>query len=64
MVDQLPLPALLSQALVAFTIELDNEFEHQMPHRTRNHGATGVRGGPALYEYCSAGWTCPENSCW
>jgi Mn-dependent DtxR family transcriptional regulator len=26
--------ALLSQALVAFTIELDNEFEHRSPHRT------------------------------
>jgi DNA-binding MarR family transcriptional regulator len=25
---------LLSQALVAFTIEFDNEFEHRMPHRT------------------------------
>jgi DNA-binding MarR family transcriptional regulator len=28
------LPTLLSQALVAFTIEFDNEFEHRMPHRT------------------------------
>jgi hypothetical protein len=27
----LPLPTLLSQALVAFTIESDNEFEHRMP---------------------------------
>jgi hypothetical protein len=25
---------LLSQTLVAFTIEFDNEFEHRMPHRT------------------------------
>jgi len=24
----------LSQTLVAFTIEFDNEFEHRMPHRT------------------------------
>jgi hypothetical protein len=40
--DQLPLPALLSQVLVAFTIDFDNEFEHQVPHRTTNHGsATG-----------------------
>jgi len=31
------LPALLSQVLVAFTIEFDNEFERQMPHRTTNH---------------------------
>jgi DNA-binding MarR family transcriptional regulator len=27
---ELPLPALLSHALVAFTIEFDNEFEHQL----------------------------------
>ncbi len=37
---RLSLPALLSHALVAFTIEFDNEFEHQMPHRTTNHGST------------------------
>ena len=37
---RLPLPTLLSHALVAFTIEFDNEFEHQVPHRTTNHGAT------------------------
>ncbi|HEX4229438.1 MAG TPA: MarR family winged helix-turn-helix transcriptional regulator [Bryobacteraceae bacterium] len=30
----LPLPTLLSQVLVALTIEFDNEFERQMPHRT------------------------------
>lgn len=36
--------ALLSQTLVAFTIELDNEFERQMPHRTTRHG--GARGAP------------------
>jgi len=29
-----PLSTLLSQALVAFTIEFDNEFEHQTPHVT------------------------------
>ncbi len=39
MPSPLPLPTLLSQAFVAFTIELDNEFEHQMPHRTSSHGA-------------------------
>ena len=37
----LPLPTLLSQVLVAFTIEFDNEFERQMPHRTTRHGSTG-----------------------
>jgi DNA-binding MarR family transcriptional regulator len=38
--DRLPLSALLSRALVAYTIELDNEFEHLMPHRTADYGAT------------------------
>jgi DNA-binding MarR family transcriptional regulator len=35
----LPLSTLLSHALVAFTIELDNEFERLMPHRTTRHGS-------------------------
>lgn len=34
----LPLPTLLSHALVAFTIEFDNEFEHRMSHRTTVQG--------------------------
>jgi methyltransferase (TIGR00027 family) len=33
-----PLHAVLSQALVAFTIECDNEAEHRIPHRTAGHG--------------------------
>jgi DNA-binding MarR family transcriptional regulator len=37
---QLALSAQLSNVLVAFTVELDNEFEHQMPHRTTRHGST------------------------
>jgi len=37
---RLPMSALVSQALVAFVIEFDNGFEHQMPHRTTNHGST------------------------
>jgi hypothetical protein len=32
------LSALLSQALVAFTIEFDNEAEYRLPHRTTNYG--------------------------
>jgi hypothetical protein len=36
----LPLSALLSQALVAFTIEFDNEAEHRLPHRTTSHGTS------------------------
>ena len=48
--ERLPLTALLSQVLVAFTIEFDNEFEHQMPHRTTRHGSTAGAGrrGPWL----------------
>jgi methyltransferase (TIGR00027 family) len=52
----LSLSALLSQALVAFTIELDNEAEHRLPHRTTNQGAS--RGGGAwltslaMFENC------------
>ena len=44
MADQLPLSALLSQALIAFTIEFDNEFEHQTPHRTTTHTSAGAPG--------------------
>jgi DNA-binding MarR family transcriptional regulator len=36
----LPLPALLAQALVAFTIEFDNEAERQIVHRTTSYGKT------------------------
>lgn len=39
----LPLSALLSQALVAFTIEFDNEFEHRAPHQTSRYGPEGRR---------------------
>ncbi|HEX4258836.1 MAG TPA: hypothetical protein VH089_27360 [Streptosporangiaceae bacterium] len=43
----LPLPTLLSQALVAYTIEFDNEAEHRMPHRTTRYSQAqppGLRG--------------------
>jgi uncharacterized membrane protein len=39
-----PLSTLLSQALVAFTIEFDNESEHRLPHRTTEHGRTTSSG--------------------
>ena len=42
------LSALLSQALVAFTIEFDNEFEHRMPHRTTVGRADAKPQGPWL----------------
>jgi hypothetical protein len=40
MPDRLPLATLLSFAVVAFTIEFDNEAGHRLPHRTTSHGAT------------------------
>jgi DNA-binding MarR family transcriptional regulator len=45
--ETLPLTTLLSQALVAYTIEFDNEFERQSPHRTTLQGRAGG-GGPWL----------------
>ncbi len=53
----LPLSALLSQALVAFTIECDNEAEHSLPHRTTSHGPPRTGGGAwlvslVMYENC------------
>jgi hypothetical protein len=52
----LPLPTLLSHALVAFMIEFDNETEHRMQHRTTNHGSTaGSLAGPWLVSM--AMWT-------
>jgi DNA-binding MarR family transcriptional regulator len=44
----LPLSTLLSQVLVAFTIEFDNEFEHCSPHRTTRASAGASPGGPWL----------------
>jgi methyltransferase (TIGR00027 family) len=43
--DSLPLSALLSQALVAYTIEFDNEAEHRLPHRTTDYGASSQGDG-------------------
>ncbi len=53
---RLPLSTLLSQTLIAYTIEFDNEFEHQVPHRTTNHGSTpGTHRAPWLVSM--AMWT-------
>jgi hypothetical protein len=48
--DELPLCALLSAAFVAFTVELDNEFEHRLPdHRSTTRKARGeTLRGPYL----------------
>jgi methyltransferase (TIGR00027 family) len=53
----LSLSALLSQALVAYTIEFDNEAEHRLPHRTTSFGASGHGDGTwlvslAMWENC------------
>jgi hypothetical protein len=54
----LPLSALLSQVLVVFTIECDNEFERQMPHRTSNYGSTAGRGAGPWLVSMAMWWTC------
>jgi DNA-binding MarR family transcriptional regulator len=46
--SDLPLSTLLSQVLVAFTIEFDNEFEQRMPHRTATGPAAHSGRGPWL----------------
>lgn len=43
-----PLPTLLSQPLVAYTIEFDNQAERQMAHRTTRHGSAGSLHAPWL----------------
>jgi DNA-binding MarR family transcriptional regulator len=45
--DRPPLPTLLSQVLVAFTIEFDNEAEQRMVHRTTIGRADAARAGQA-----------------
>jgi len=47
--DPLSLSALLSQTLVAFTIECDNEMERLVPHRTTRGG--GSRTAPWLVSH-------------
>lgn len=44
MTERLPLSAPLSQTLVAFTIELDNAFEQQMPVWTTDFGGKRIGG--------------------
>ena len=50
---RVPLSTSLSQALVAFTIEVDNAFEQRMPHVTTMSMKAGVpsTGGPWLVSY-------------
>lgn len=53
---RVPLPTLLSHALVALTIEFDNEFEHQAPHRTTNHGSN-TRSRPVPWLVSRVMWS-------
>ncbi len=46
---RLPLPTLLSFALVAFTIEFDNEAERLLQHRTTRHGSKFKSAGGSLH---------------
>jgi len=48
MASRLPLSVLLSQALVAFTVEFDNEFEHRMPHHITADRYAARAGRPWL----------------
>lgn len=53
MSESVPLSALLSRALVAFTIELDNSWESRTPHSTTRFG--GPRG--AVYATSLVRWS-------
>jgi DNA-binding MarR family transcriptional regulator len=54
---RLRLTTLLSHALVAFTIEFDNEFEHRMPHRTTTLSETDEgRRSQSLWLVSMAMW--------
>lgn len=48
MAARVPLSTLLSRVLIAYTIEFDNEFEHQSPHQTTWGPAAHSRRGPWL----------------
>jgi Leucine carboxyl methyltransferase len=53
---RLPLSALLSQALVAFTIEADNEAEHRTPHRTQDYGLSPGAAADAPWQASLVMW--------
>jgi methyltransferase (TIGR00027 family) len=53
---RLPLSALLSQALVALTIEADNEAEHRLPHTTQDYGRSAGAGADAPWQTSLVMW--------
>jgi len=52
------LHALLSRALVAFTIEADNEVGHRVPHRTTDYGRSAGAPPDAPWLVSLAMWAC------
>jgi hypothetical protein len=58
MASQPLLTTLLSQALVAFTIEFDNEAEHRLPHRTTLLGKTPGSGPAPWLVSMAMGFNC------
>lgn len=54
MAERFPLSAMLSWALIAFTIECDNEAEHRLPHTTTACGDSG--GHAAVWMTSIAMW--------
>jgi predicted transcriptional regulator len=54
MLQSMPLSALMSQAWVAFTVEVDNAFEARMPHSTTRGR---ISRGPWLVSH-AMWWTC------
>jgi hypothetical protein len=58
MQDRVPLSTLLSQALVAFTMELDNEADHRLNHKTT------IGGGNPRQRKCNRPrkpWVVPDE---
>ena len=56
--ERLPLLTLLSQALIAYTVEFDNEAEHRLPHSTTDHDSTsGADCAPWLVSM-AMWWNC------
>ncbi|HUR48237.1 MAG TPA: hypothetical protein VMY88_01720, partial [Acidimicrobiales bacterium] len=57
MPTRLPLSALLSQALVAYTIEFDNEYEQRAPHITTVARSGGLGEWPGPWLTSQVMWT-------
>lgn len=56
-----PLPTLLSQVLAAYTIEVDNEAEHRLPHSTTDHGSTSAFHPAPWLTSMAMWWNCMRH---